>query len=123
MAEVLDGFEFPRFIEELPEADIPYEGLRGYALQGDRGLVVFSEADTEVNVVEHSHGDQWGIVLEGRVDYIVAGRTQHYYAGDTYFIPAGVPHGVKFYPGARSVDIFSDRDRYPIKRREHSRRP
>ena len=115
MAEQLEGFEFPAFIEELPEAEIPYAGLRGRALQGDRGLVVFNEADGDVDVLEHSHGDQWGIVLEGRVDYIIAGQTQHYYAGDSYFIPAGIPHGVKFHAGSRSVDFFSDRDRYKVR--------
>ncbi len=115
MAEQIEQFEFPAFIKNLPEADIPYAGLQGRALRGDRVLAVFNEADVEVDVVEHSHGDQWGIVLEGRVDYIVAGQTQHYYAGDTYFIPAGVPHGVKFYPGSRSVDFFSDPDRYGMK--------
>jgi|PersoiStandDraft_1058852.scaffolds.fasta_scaffold289572_1 mannose-6-phosphate isomerase-like protein (cupin superfamily) len=115
MAEEIERFEFPDFIRKLPEADIPYAGLRGMLAQGDRGQMVFNEADTEVDVVEHSHGEQWGVVLEGRVDFIIRGQKQSYYAGDSYYIPAGVPHGVTFHPGARSLDFFSDRDRYPAR--------
>ncbi len=115
MAKRIEIFDFPPFIRNFPEADIPYAGLQGWALQCDQGQVVFNEADTEVDVVEHSHGDQWGVVLEGRVDLIIGGERQHYYAGDSYFIPAGVSHGVMFHPGSRSVDVFSDRDRFSLK--------
>ncbi len=118
MAENIDRFEFPDFIKDLPEVDTPYVGLRGLSAQSDRGQVVFNEADEEVDVVEHSHGEQWGVVLEGRVDFVIHGQKFSYYAGDTYYIPAGVPHGVKFFPGARSLDFFSERDRYPLKRQK-----
>jgi len=44
MAEEIERFEFPDFIRKLPEADIPYAGLRGMLAQGDRGQMVFNEA-------------------------------------------------------------------------------
>ncbi|MHB0870162.1 MAG: cupin domain-containing protein [Chloroflexota bacterium] len=115
MAEQLDHFEFPAFIKNLPEADTPYAGVRSWVVQSERGQVVFNEADTEVDVVEHSHGDQWGVVLEGRVDLFVAGQKQVCYAGDSYFIPADIPHGMKIYPGTRSVDYFADRERHKLR--------
>lgn len=115
MAEQLDRFEFPAFIKVLPEADTPYDGLRSWVVPSDRGQVVFNEADTEVDVVEHSHGDQWGVVLEGRMDLFIAGQKQVCYAGDSYFIPAETPHGMKIYPGTRTVDYFADRERYKLR--------
>ncbi|MBW2237576.1 MAG: cupin domain-containing protein, partial [Deltaproteobacteria bacterium] len=35
---------------------------------------------------EHSHAAQIGIVLEGRIDLTIAGKTKTYKKGDRYFI-------------------------------------
>jgi hypothetical protein len=58
--------EFPDFVPRLPEADLPFVGLRGWLLQGESGQVLFNESDVEVSVPEHSHGDPWGMVVDGR---------------------------------------------------------
>ena len=42
--------EFPSFVRSLPEADLPFEGLRGWLLQSDSGQVLFNESDIEVSV-------------------------------------------------------------------------
>ena len=106
--------EFPAFVRSLPEADLPSGGLRGWLLQSESGQVVFGESisNVELTIPEHSHGDQWGIVVDGRIELTIGGRTQTYGRGDTYFIPARTPHQARIYPGLRAIDYFADRDRY-----------
>jgi hypothetical protein len=103
---------FPSFLRSLPEADLPFAGLRGWLLQGDPGLVMFNESEVEVAVAEHSHGDQWGVILDGQIELTIGDRTHTYARGDTYFIPAGTPHRARIHPGFRAIDVFADRDRY-----------
>ncbi len=109
--------EFPAFVRGLPEADLPFDGLRGWLLQSASGQVLFNESDIELTVPEHSHGDQWGVVVDGKIDLTIGGHTQTYTCGDTYFIPAGTPHHARIYPGYRAVDYFADRDRYRVRSR------
>lgn len=103
---------FPPFVKNLPEADLPFEGLRGWLLESAAGLVMFNESDIEVTVPEHSHGDQWGIVIDGEIELTIGDARRTYRKGDTYFIPSGTPHRAKIYPGFRAVDYFADKDRY-----------
>ena len=111
-SQVSDPSEFPAFVRDLPEADLPFEGLRGWLLQSDSGQVLFNESEVEVSVPEHSHGDQYGIVIAGEIDLTIGGRTRTFRRGDSYFIPGGTAHGALIRPGFRAVDYFSDRDRY-----------
>ena len=104
--------EFPSFVRSLPEADLPFEGLRGWLLQSGSGQVLFNESDIEVSVPDHSHGNQWGAVMDGKIEMTIGGQTTIYSRGDTYFIPAGTMHKARIYPGFRAVDYFSDQDRY-----------
>lgn len=104
--------EFPVFVRSLPEADLPFEGLRGWLLQSESGLVLFNESDIELTVPEHSHGDQWGVVIDGKIDLTIGGQAHTYRIGDTYFVPAGTPHEARIYPGFRAIDCFADKDRY-----------
>ena len=103
---------FPDFVRSLPEADLPFAGLEGWLLQSDTGQVLFNESTVELSVPEHLHGDQWGVVLEGRIDLTIGDHTETFSRGDTYFIPTGVPHKAHIHPGFRAVDYFADRHRY-----------
>ena len=104
--------EFPAFVRKLPEADLPFAGLRGWLLQSESGQVLFSESDVEVSVPEHSHGDQWGVVIDGIIELTVIDQIRMYSRGDTYFIPAEAAHRARIYPGFRAVDYFADQTRY-----------
>ena len=104
--------EFPAFIKNLSEADLPFAGLRGWILQSDSGQILFSESDNEVFVPEHSHGDQWGVVIDGRIELTIGQQTRTYRRGDTYFIPKRTVHQARIYPNFRAVDYFADRNRY-----------
>ncbi|MBI2840606.1 MAG: cupin domain-containing protein [Acidobacteria bacterium] len=108
----MNSSAFPAFVKSLPEADLPFEGLRGWLLECPSGQVLFNESDVEVTVPEHSHGDQWGVVIDGEIDLRIGHHAQTYVRGDTYFIPAGTPHQARIYPGYRAIDYFADRGRY-----------
>ena len=104
--------EFPPFVRSLAEAALPFDGLQGWLLQSDSGQVLFNESDIQVSVPEHSHGDQWGVVIDGEIELTIGGQTKTYGRGDTYFIPAGTVHSARIHPGFRAVDYFADRDRF-----------
>jgi mannose-6-phosphate isomerase-like protein (cupin superfamily) len=110
------SFDFPDFVCGLPEADLPFEGLRGWLLQSEGGQVLFLEADVDAEVTEHSHGDQWGIVVDGEMELTIGGETAIYRRGDSYCIPAGVEHGARLFAGFRALDYFKDRDRYRVRK-------
>lgn len=108
----MSSSEFPAFVQNLSEADLPFVGTRGWLLESESGQILFIESDIEAPVPEHSHGDQWGVVIDGKIELTIGEQTRTYSRGDTYFIPAGTVHCARIYPGFRAVDYFSDRDRY-----------
>jgi hypothetical protein len=110
----MNASEFPAFVRGLPEADLPFDGLRGWLLQSEMGQVLFNESDVELTVPEHAHSSQWGVVIEGRIDLTIGGRACSYSRGDANFIPDGVLHYAQIYPGFRAVDYFADRSRYRV---------
>lgn len=112
----MSSSEFPGFVRSLPRADLPFEGLRGWLLQSDSGQVLFNESDIELSVPEHSHGSQWGTVINGKIELTIDGQTRIYSRGDSYFIPADTLHSARIYPGFRAVDYFADKDRYQLKK-------
>jgi quercetin dioxygenase-like cupin family protein len=104
---------FPDFIRALPAPESPLAGLQAWLLGGgDRPLAMFYELPDGVEVPEHEHGAQWGVVLEGRVDFTVEGIERTYTRGDTFFIPAGARHRAVLHPGYAGIDVFADGDRY-----------
>jgi mannose-6-phosphate isomerase-like protein (cupin superfamily) len=113
----MSSTEFPPFVRSLPEADLPFEGLRGWLAQSESSLLMFMESAVEVAVPEHSHGDQWGITIDGRIDLTIGGVLHTFTRGDSYFIPAGTPHRATIYPGFRAIDYFAERDRFRTKRK------
>jgi hypothetical protein len=112
----MSSTEFPPFVRSLPEADLPFEGLRGWLAKSESSLLMFNESAVELAVPEHSHGDQWGIIIDGRIDLTIGGTLHTFTRGDSYFIPSGTPHRATIYPGFRAIDYFADRDRYRVKR-------
>ena len=64
------------FIKNLPEADLPIEKVVGYLLQGNRGQICFFDFEPGVEVPEHSHGNKWGVVLEGEFSLTMGGEAK-----------------------------------------------
>lgn len=106
---------FPDPIVNLPEADIPLKGLKAYLSQSDTHQILFMEFEKDVELQEHSHGAQVGIVLEGRIDLVIEGKRKTYTRGDRYYIPEGVPHSGKIYAGYADITFFDEPDRYSCK--------
>jgi quercetin dioxygenase-like cupin family protein len=106
---------FPEPIRNLPEADIPLKGIRAYLSQSENHQIIFMEFAEDVELPEHAHADQWGIVLEGKIDLVIEGVKRTYTKGDRYFIPAGTKHSGKIYAGYADITFFNEKDRYKVK--------
>ena len=106
---------FPGFIYDLPEADIPFKGVKGWVSQSGSHQVVFMEIEAIGKVKEHSHGAQWGVVLEGEMELTIGSDTRTYIKGDRYFIPAGVVHAADFKRKTYVIDYFNEPSRYRTK--------
>lgn len=110
--------DFPEIIKQLPEADQHFPGVCLWILQGKDHQVGFSDIAALGEVEEHSHGAQWGIVLDGEMELTISGETKVYKKGDVYYIPSGAPHSGNFPTRVKTLDFFEDRDRYPIRERK-----
>jgi quercetin dioxygenase-like cupin family protein len=103
---------FPGLITKLPEADISFPGVRGWISQAPDHQIVFLDIDAVGGVPAHSHGEQWGIVVEGEMELTIEGKMTRYSAGDTYHIPAGAVHSARFLSHFRAIDVFEEVNRY-----------
>jgi len=107
--------QFPEFVKNLPEADLPVQGIRGWLLNSENGQVLFLKTEQTTDIPMHQHGDQWGIVIEGSIALTIAEKTETYNQGESYFIPAGTMHGAVLHEDCRVLDYFADKERYRIK--------
>ncbi|MGD0885352.1 MAG: cupin domain-containing protein [Thermodesulfovibrionales bacterium] len=107
---------FPNFIKALPCADIPIRGLNAYLLQGYAQQVLFMTFDSDVEIPEHAHQAQWGIVLDGEIELLINGKREIYRKGDTYFISEYIPHSARIKSGYKDVTIFNQQDRYKTRK-------
>jgi quercetin dioxygenase-like cupin family protein len=106
---------FPAEINDLPEIEVAFPGVRGRLLQGPGQQLVFFDIDPIGEVTPHSHGAQWGVVLDGEIELTIGDDTRIYHKGDTYFIPSGVVHSARFRSRARVIDFFAEPSRYKAK--------
>lgn len=110
-----DNVLFPNIIANLPQADIPVEGLTSHLLQCADHQVIFMSFEKNVEIAEHSHEAQWGVVLDGEIALTINGEKQIYRKGDSYFIPKNVSHSAKIMAGCKDLTLFNQRDRYQLK--------
>lgn len=111
-----EGTPYPKMIRDLPEIDVPFEGVRGWLLQGGDKQVVLFDIQPVGKVPPHSHCGQWGVVFEGKMSLTIGGKTQIYRKGDWYYIPEGVEHSATFLTRVQVMDIFDAPDRYAPKK-------
>ncbi len=107
---------FPDMITGLPEADIPFPGVRGWISQAPDHQVIFMDIDPIGLVAPHAHAAQWGVVVEGQMELTIGETTRVYAAGESYYVPAGVVHAARFLSRVRVIDVFGDPGRYEPKR-------
>jgi len=111
-----DSTVYPDFIRDLPEADIPVKGIRGWLLGDGRRQALFMDIMPEAIVPPHSHCAQWGIMVKGEMDLTIKGVAKRIRPGDNYFIPEGAEHSAKFHSHVTVIDIFDAPDRYKAKK-------
>ncbi len=116
MMKTWEGTAYPEMIRNLPEIDIPLEGVRGWLLQSDKKQVVFFDIQPVGVVPPHSHCNQWGLVLEGEMSLTIGDEKRTYRKGDWYYIPEGVVHSAEFPTRVNVIDVFDAPDRYRAKK-------
>lgn len=86
---------YPDFIKAFPAIDVPFpeDVVQTAVVRSDAGLVAFFNFLKDIELPAHSHGAQWGTVVEGEIELTIGGDTKVYRAGDSYSIPASVEHG------------------------------
>lgn len=76
--------------------------------------IMLARVDLEPGSVlpNHSHPhEQGGFILEGELEFTIAGETRSLFPGDLYLIPGNVEHSVKVGTlPAKVLDVF-----YPIR--------
>ncbi|MHA1959440.1 MAG: cupin domain-containing protein [Candidatus Thorarchaeota archaeon] len=105
---------FENIVKKLPKVKITIPGARGWVLQGPESQVVFFEIEKSVTIPSHSHGPQFGFIIEGEAILNIGGKSGRLTAGTSYYIPAGTMHDAAFGTFTRAVDFFMERNRYEI---------
>ncbi|MFW9967820.1 MAG: cupin domain-containing protein [Candidatus Thorarchaeota archaeon] len=103
---------YPDIIKKLPKVKHSMDGVEGWLAQGENFQIAFFEIQPTAKVPPHSHGAQFGVVMEGEMVLTIGGDTQVYSKGDTYTIPKGVSHQAVFKSVVLAMDYFDDADRY-----------
>lgn len=98
-----DDSQFPNLITDLPQAEIPIQGLKAFLLQGIDHQAVFMSFENDVTVPVHTHEAQWGVVLAGEIELTLNGIKAIYKKGDTYFIPKNIPHSANIKAGYKDL--------------------
>jgi quercetin dioxygenase-like cupin family protein len=111
---------FPDFFDAFPAIAIPFpdDVVQTRVIRSDSGLVAFFTFLQEVTLPMHSHGAQWGMVVEGEITFTIGNDTKVYRPGDSYTIAPGVLHGAVIKAGTRVIDVFAEADRYALKGQE-----
>ena len=85
-----------------------WDGVHGRVVHGERITLGVIELDPESVVPEHRHeNEQLGICLGGSLVFRVGEESRELGPGETWSIPANVPHEVHVGPdGAVVIDVF-----------------
>ena len=84
-------------------------GVKARTFWGEKMLLAVVDLEANALLPSHTHPhEQVGVVLEGEVEFMIAGESKLMRPGDIYLVPAGVEHMVRVGPGpARLLDVFS----------------
>jgi unsaturated pyranuronate lyase len=85
-----------------------WDGVHGRVVHGDQITLGVIELDPGSVVPEHRHeNEQLGLCLSGSLVFRVGEESRELGAGETWSIPADVPHEVHVGPeGAVVIDVF-----------------
>jgi len=69
---------YPNIIQNLPKINVPIKGVNGYLMQSPNNQLVFFEFTEDTEIPLHSHGAQWGIVVDGKIELTIGTVTKTY---------------------------------------------
>ena len=107
--------KFPDIISKHPSADIPFDGVTSHLVQAGKQQFVFMYFQKDVEVPEHAHEAQWGVVLGGTMELTISGEKKILKKGDTYFIGKEIKHSAIIKKGYSDLTLFNQADRYKTK--------
>jgi quercetin dioxygenase-like cupin family protein len=86
-----------------------WERIVARSVHGDRATLAIVELEPGAHAREHSHEhEQFGLVLEGTIDFRIGDERRALGPGATYVIPSNVPHEAIAGPeGTVVVDVFA----------------
>ena len=86
-----------------------WEGIVARTVSGEELTLAVVELDSGAVAREHSHpNEQLGMVLSGSMTFRVGDETRELGPGETWTIPANVPHEATAGPeGAVVIDVFA----------------
>ena len=95
-------------LEDLPLQRI-WDGVVARVVEGDKMSFAVVELAPNSIVARHQHpNEQIGLVLRGALTFTIGGERRLLHTGDTYNIPADVPHDVVTgTDGAVVIDVFA----------------
>jgi len=104
----MDGF--PEFMKDKKNAidEGTDRQIEGYMYDGaDGSQMIHWTCNAAGKSAEHVHDyDEYFIVVQGRYDLIIEGKTIPVKAGDEYYIPKGAAHAGEFIAGTRTIHCF-----------------
>jgi quercetin dioxygenase-like cupin family protein len=107
--------DLPDIITKLPEIDIRNDSIKGYLIQGEMSQSVFFLAKAGTKIPDHTHADEWGIVIDGEFEISVGSDKKVYRKGDTFFVPADALHSGYFITNAFSFHVVDDKGYFKLK--------
>jgi len=106
---------YAQFMKNLPQAAIPIQGVNGYILGSPTSQAVFLEIPAGTRIPPHSHGEQWGVVVSGELEFTLDGQTVKRGQGDSYLVPNGAEHSALMLTDCRIIEVFDVPDRWKPK--------
>ena len=107
---------YPNVITNLPEADIPFKGIKAWTLQGETHQLIFYQMEANASIPEHSHEyGEWAMVIEGEIELTVEGKTRKVKKGDEWLTSALAKHKWASLTKSRLIGLFSEKTRYRTK--------
>jgi quercetin dioxygenase-like cupin family protein len=86
-----------------------WKGILARSCEGRQMTFAVAELEASAIAAKHQHPyEQIGLVLQGSCDFEVGGERRQLNVGDTYVIPAMVPHETVAGPsGCVLIDVFA----------------
>jgi quercetin dioxygenase-like cupin family protein len=86
-----------------------WDGILARVCEGQEMTFAVAELDAGAVAARHQHvNEQVGLVLQGTCDFEVGGELRQLKVGDTYLIPANIPHEAIAGPeGCVLIDVFA----------------